>query len=290
MNADAERDVPADAWAATDAHFWAAEWAKARNRSSLYSRRNDPEAWVRYWDMVAPSYALRNRQLAAVHRDLVEKLALEGVVTRESIVLDVGSGPGTFALHFAEKAARVVALDPAAGMLRVLRQEAEQRGVSERIVTVLSSWEDFEPEERFDLVFSANSPAVRDYSTLSKMNLASRGYCCLVSSAKGSTLRLRDMLWEKVTGRGIRGGAFDPLYHCDGYYPELRFLRYASRLKERVDVLEEQYKAYFRIFGYDGPETEESIHQCIRSLSVDGWYEDVSEGHLAVIWWRASRC
>ena len=275
-----------------DPQFWAREWARARAQSSLYSGRDRPDRWLEFWNLVATSYARRNEQVAGHHRELVAWLAREGVITGASVVLDVGCGPGTYALPLAERVRQVVALDPAAEMLRVLAEEAARRGLGERIRAVCGRWEDLEASPDYDLVFVANSPAVWDYTTLCKMNQVSRGYCCLVTAARKTRMGLRDELWRRVTGREIRGGAFDPIYpfnilYHEGYYPGIKFIHYAHRHKERPEALFEQYKCYFSIFGYEGPEVERTIRDYLAAVCRDGYCEDEQEGHLAVIWWRA---
>lgn len=299
--------------------FWASEWQQARERSSLYrSQRNDASTrphgedsscpkdgegvagghrrkrWMQYWNHVADSYARRNEEGAAYHGELVSWLERESVIDRSSTVLDVGCGPGTYALHFARRVRQVIALDSAPAMLSLLERLATQTGLERRIQTLLCPWEDFESSVRYDLVFAANSPAVWNQATLLKMNELCSAYCCLVTSSRASRLGLRDQLWKRVTGEKIRGGAFDPIYpfnllYAMGYHPQVKFTHFIVRYRERLETLLDDYIRYFAIFGYEGPETEAAIRDYLISVSRDGYCEDVWDEHLALIWWKAQK-
>jgi SAM-dependent methyltransferase len=70
-----------------------------------------------------------------------------------STAIDVGSGPGRFALALAAEVGHVTAVDPSAVMLETLRREAEQRGL-ENVTTVHGRWEEASTAVA-DVVFSS---------------------------------------------------------------------------------------------------------------------------------------
>ncbi len=69
-------------------------------------------------------------------------------------VLDVGTGRGRFALHFAGRGAQVVAVDLNPDMLEIARHNADELGLAERLRICPGSAEDLEAlgEPAFDLV------------------------------------------------------------------------------------------------------------------------------------------
>jgi 2-polyprenyl-3-methyl-5-hydroxy-6-metoxy-1,4-benzoquinol methylase len=68
-------------------------------------------------------------------------------------VLDVGCGPGRYAMALARAgAARIVGVDVSAAMIELARQEAERSGVAERCAFSVSPFAEFRSEERFEVV------------------------------------------------------------------------------------------------------------------------------------------
>jgi cyclopropane fatty-acyl-phospholipid synthase-like methyltransferase len=58
------------------------------------------------------------------------KLTLDGLgLHRDMRVLDIGSGPGTLALPMAAHVREVTALDSSEGMLSLLREHADRKGI-----------------------------------------------------------------------------------------------------------------------------------------------------------------
>jgi magnesium protoporphyrin O-methyltransferase len=67
-------------------------------------------------------------------------------------VLDIGCGPGRYAVALAERGAEVLGVDLSPAMLALARERAEGRGVSERCRFVEADFDGFQPDGRFDVV------------------------------------------------------------------------------------------------------------------------------------------
>jgi ubiquinone/menaquinone biosynthesis C-methylase UbiE len=78
------------------------------------------------WDLVAAAYQKDMVSLFARFADVALDLA---EVRRESVVLDVATGPGTLAFQAAPRVARVVAIDFAPEMIAQLRERASREHV-----------------------------------------------------------------------------------------------------------------------------------------------------------------
>ncbi|MGA2905656.1 MAG: methyltransferase domain-containing protein, partial [Candidatus Korobacteraceae bacterium] len=68
-------------------------------------------------------------------------------------VLDVGCGPGHYAITVAQRgASRVVGIDFADGMLQLATEHARKVGVAERCKFMVADFYTYEPKEIFDYV------------------------------------------------------------------------------------------------------------------------------------------
>ena len=111
-----------------------------------------------FWDQRAPDFAAKAHSPETREANLrfLERFPWDP----EETVLDVGAGPGTFAIPLAERVRRVTACDASAGMLEQLRLQAQREGVDERITTVQGRWVSSPLPEPHDTVVCFNALGV----------------------------------------------------------------------------------------------------------------------------------
>lgn len=277
-----------------DSRFWSDAWKKTRSNSSLGKGYPNIGAWKDFWNLAADRYALRNRNSMNFHENLLLMLEKEGVFSSSSEVIDVGCGPGTFALPLAKKVKKVVGLDTADEMLQILLREAAVYGVEDRVEILCRDWSEIPEEKNYDLVFASKSPAVFDYDSLLKMNGVSRDYCCLITFTGKQNFSLRNALWEKVTGLPLQSAAFDFIFpfnilYCEGYLPNLKFLEHSDHYRESLEYWYDYYRCYFKIFGYEGRDTAQRIKNYLEGISHHGICEHTEKSTIAVIWWNVHK-
>lgn len=112
-----------------------------------------------YWNGRACSYAQKTQH--SRHRENADALLNQFEWKASERVLDVGCGPGSFALPLARRVKEVVAFDVSAEMLQHLDQQAKDEGV-ENIKTMQGSWLDADPSllVGFDTVLCFNAVGV----------------------------------------------------------------------------------------------------------------------------------
>ncbi|HTX43698.1 MAG TPA: class I SAM-dependent methyltransferase, partial [Methanocella sp.] len=160
--------------------YWEKAWENARARSPVAPGNTDGPGWLTYWDYVAGQSAGPGGGDDPSDAEVIDYLRREGVFRPGDRVLDVGCGTGTYALQFARAAGSVLGLDPSRFMLSKMAAAAGRlREGSVR--TVMSRWEDYEPRDRYDLVFAAFCPGVHDPETLWKMEACSTRSCCYIA-------------------------------------------------------------------------------------------------------------
>lgn len=121
-----------------------------------------------FWNSRAESFP-RYETGADTYEGRMLQLARDnGVDFRGKTVLDVGCGSGMYTIRLAQEAASVTAVDISDEMLRILMQDAAAQGLA-NIRPVLSDWEHFALEERFQIVFASMTPALSDDAAREKL-------------------------------------------------------------------------------------------------------------------------
>jgi SAM-dependent methyltransferase len=166
--------------------------------------RLDPDRDVasgRYWDSRARRYAARTAGTAERDPFLAE---VRRRVGRRTTVVDVGAGTGRFSLALAPRAAEVVAVDPSAGMLGILRREAGRRGLT-NLRCVEGRWEDVDVVADV-AICSYVLPVVPDpVPFLRKLDRSSRRHVLLYLGAFSADA-LFDPLWRHFHGKPRKPG------------------------------------------------------------------------------------
>ena len=277
--------------------FWRQAWEQTRKSSPQMRRRirGDKEA-IEFWNQMAPKYGQHHTDK---RQERIEKiiniLEKNGMLTPEADVLDVGCGPGTYALPFSGRCKSVTALDGAREMCRILKEKAAEDGLAN--VTVLQHmWEDVDLEKdgllnRFDLVFASMTPAVCDYDTFMKINLASRKFCCLISRAGGSANEARSDLWEllfheKDDNRGYHAFFQFNLLLSMGYYPSIDYFNSCWVNEETVEEAIEGLCRSFWLYTEITPEVKDTIAGYVRERSKNGVFRQETSSRLSIMTWR----
>ncbi|HEX2026778.1 MAG TPA: class I SAM-dependent methyltransferase [Nitriliruptorales bacterium] len=155
-----------------------------------------------FWDERARRYA--RRVAGTAERDPFLR-RVRPSVGRRTVVVDVGAGPGRFALALAPRAGQVVAVDPSERMLSLLRQEARRRG-ADNVRTVTGRWEEVGDVEGDVVICSYVLPIVADAAGfLAKLDAAARRRVLVQLSAVSIDL-LHDPMWRHFHGSRLPPG------------------------------------------------------------------------------------
>ncbi|HEV3402280.1 MAG TPA: class I SAM-dependent methyltransferase [Acidimicrobiales bacterium] len=186
--------------------------AATRWRSLVRARRKEIEQLsgapdrddTRYWERRAKRFAAR---LEGTAQGDPLTTRLRRVCRAGTTVLDVGSGPGRFALAIAPRVAEVVALDPSRAMLAILRREARKRGLA-NVRTVEGRWPEASAEvDPVDVAFSSYVlPIVEDAPRfLRALDAAARRHAFLYLGAFTADAVV-DPIWRHFHGTPRRPG------------------------------------------------------------------------------------
>lgn len=222
----------------TDAEYWEKAWQRER-RSSLFGIQQPERSGWEWWDQRADGFANRTGGESERQRQagIIQLLDQYHFLEPDIEVLDIGCGPGNYALQLARRVKKVVALDPSPRMLAILQQRAAEEGIT-NIETICLTWEEVDLEELgwkdcFGLVIAAMTPGINDGETLKKMVVASnRG--CYYNGFASCDEPLQNELWRHLFQREMPPFPADLFYifhllYAWGYCPSLELKRRYSR-------------------------------------------------------------
>lgn len=122
-------------------------------------------------------------------------------VTPATSILDVGSGPGRFALALAPLAGKVVAVDPSARMLEILKATAEREGIG-NLHCVHAAWEEAVVDPADIVVCAHVLPFVHDAASfLRRLHDHTKQRAFVYMNALGS--EVPDPFWRHFHGRSL---------------------------------------------------------------------------------------
>jgi SAM-dependent methyltransferase len=249
-----------------------------------------------FWNRRASSYdAHGNQTESREHRRLlVESLADKAGIGPDSQVLDIGCGPGKMALVFAEKAARVEALDIAPKMIALAEENAaEEKRPNVHFQALDWSEADLSAlgwEKKFQLVLASKTPAVNDRAALEKMTAASNGYCCLITQVdvrNSVAEQLKPLIdWDERRARLCRSFycAFNLLWLL-GYYPEVEYFERTWIGESSLEDAELMHCRYFDSIKPLTASQKKALARKLESLSQDGLIKEVGAAKAAVMFW-----
>jgi len=179
-----------------------------------------------FWDSRARRFAAHMSVEAAATDPFLRRV--RRTVGRRSTVIDVGAGPGRFALTLAPHVAEVIAVDASPAMLRLLRRQARSRGIA-NVRCVEGRWEEVDVPPA-DVAFASYVlPLVEDAPRfLVKLTAAARRRAFLYLAALPGDA-LFDPLWRHFHGAPRTPGPT--------YLDAVAVLR-ELRLEPQVEVVE----------------------------------------------------
>lgn len=269
---------------------WENIWEKNYERytETMRSGSNDRE----YWSKRAADFSNARSSNDFEYGRMVLGALWSRMLTPQSVVLDVGAGPGTFIIPFSRKVRRIDAIEPAPGMVDKIRENANRAGITNFCI-LNSTWQDVDLESisgRYDLVISSLVLWIfRDvWHQLLRMEEASRGYCCIVANVANSNKHV-EILWKRVTG-------CDDKWPSISEYPLIFSILHSKGRKPNVSIIEYTYERSVEdkvmhiksLFERRIPVTQEmenTIREYFIELSENGKVKE--PGMSAVICWRA---
>lgn len=239
--------------------------------------------------------ARRFWEMSRNNGDRIEKTIREMALTPDSRVLDIGAGPGSLAIPLAERVAHVTAVEPAEGMMSVLKENLETYGI-ENINCVYKDWEAVGAEMDlygpYDVVFASYSLGMKDIrASIRKMVEVSSGYIYLYWFAGETSWDMHSRkLWPSLHGYDYQQGPkVDVLYNVlydMGIYPNMEVFPFEHvQSFASLDEAVENFKPHYAVTS---EEQEEVLRNYLENVLEEesgvfvhrGWSTRVK------LWWK----
>ena len=262
-----------------DFSFWNEMW-----KQSYYDREKGIRAnpLLEYWDKRANDFSLMRK---SNDYDFGRKVyaALSSILTPDSSMLDIGAGPGSFTIPFAQHIKSVTAIEPSKGMVTVLKENAKELNVEniniiEELVQDLP--QDGSPDFQFDLVAISlvlwMFPDV--WPRILQMEQYSKGYCAIVASipdwknpreASKSDVQEFQILYNMLFSQGRSPDVSIIDYRCE------------RTVEDEIECRKIIYEQYY---GDLTTAAEEQIKKEIIAKSKDN--KCLISSRSAIIWWN----
>ena len=286
-----------------DPEPWKRLWLEAKERSPVNRReRRGKQAEIERWNLRASSYAEHSESEESRDRrnQIMTWLENEGALQPKFRVLDIGVGPGNFAVSLSRVVAEVVALEPAGEMVSILQRRIEYEGI-ENVRVIRKIWEEVDliaegRQGAFDLVFASMSPGVSNPQMLEKMITASRAFCYLSGWSGdrwGKWGRAQSELWPLIFQEELGDYPSDILYpfgvlYASGYRPQLRFFQPRVHLEmsaeEAIKGLVDHFNRYVEI----DPAIRKTITAYVQRNSRGGSFNQESTTCHGFMLWRVT--
>lgn len=265
-------------------------WEETGQHGSPEERVARAKTWLPYYAYAAAP--LKNMPFSLLKEDdgFPAWLMRQGLVRQSDHVLDIGAGMGGDSLAFAAHCRHVTALELSGDCLEVLGNRAAQCAL-ENITAVQGAWEEFRPEERFDVSYSSMCPAICNARELERMEEMTDRLCCLVAVMRGSYDRHRKAMMGELNIRPKGGMTTELIHYFNTLYLMGRQPNILTRTVHReydipAEKVLEQYPIYFRIFGVPESASLPYLQGYLSRHAQNGLLREESHIHFALLWWE----
>ncbi len=262
------------------------EWGAERNRHPFYVEGFTEDRIQNCWEESSSNYT--GVEYSDIREEIIHDMRASGILTEVSDIIDLGCGPGLYDFPFAEMVRRVHCVDGSPGMIARIDDECKKACIG-NISTEVALWEDFDTDERFDVVFVSLCPALNNPESIMRMERYSKRYCAYVSSANpGPAMSLE--VWRRL-GKHCSFRGYDTHYPYEylrmmGRDPELKFYRSVTTYKRTLDDAIEMQRRYLGKYREITQELDDIIIDVVSSHSVDGHVTESKMMTLGLLTWE----
>jgi SAM-dependent methyltransferase len=164
----------------------------------------------------------------------------QGVQFENSSILDIGAASGVFSVPFAERGARVTAVETSPPLIELL-EENISNFAEDQVKIIPEKFEDIDVQAKgwnqaFDLVFVSMSPVIHNWESVEKVLQCARKFCYISMPVNPAEHSLVNEIWPLITGQPFHTKLMEM-----GYLLHLLYLKgyaYESLITREVKTTE----------------------------------------------------
>jgi SAM-dependent methyltransferase len=268
----------------TSPDFWIDEWDRFQKDQKI----GHPFRRSGFWNQKAKNYASEKSAASDRMQRVLAHLKRENILKPGMDILDIGSGPGTFAIPFIEHYCRVTCIDVSSEMLDQIDDQPEN------LTKIVTSWRDLDLaaehyENRFDLVFAHMTPAINCSNELFKMMYASKRWCFLAGWAGDRENQPMDDLHYQLVGHKRQSRHFHfalNLLYTLKIYPSLWFQDHEwTKTEPLADAIEYYTDFFSHVIPLSKQKLHDNISWLLQKRAQDGMITKTHKGTLGSMLW-----
>lgn len=262
------------------------EWEIERNKHPFVVEGLTEEQICKCWDDSALSYS--GDEYAGIRSEIEKNLLEQNILNANHSLLDIGCGPGLYDLPFSCHLKSLMCLDSSRAMIKQLKESCINRNII-NIQFQITRWEEFDTDQKYDVVFSSLCPALNNPESIMRMEKYSREYCIYISSANhGPSMALE--IWKRL-GKDCSFRGYDTKYpytHLKslGRDASLRYYKNEIEYKQDVSTAIEMQEKFISKYRKLTPEIQKIIKSVVNEHESDGIVTENKTITLGMVIWR----
>jgi SAM-dependent methyltransferase len=265
------------------------EWEQTYRYGTPEDRKQRAAKWEPYYSYAYKKYQVTDSGIVFPKEGAIADLSRAGVLEKDSSMLDIGCGTGGHTLAASQCCSHVDAIDCNEAAIEILRQRIAVNHI-DNVRADCISWEDYNPDTKYDTVFSSMCPAICNIDELMRMESISSKYCVLVTVMKGSYDKYRKMLLQELDiqpeGMITEGSVYLDVLGQLGREAQVFNYEEHYEYQTSLDELIGQYVSYLEIFGLSRSEAESQLRRFFERNQKNGVLYDETHMKTAMLVWR----
>lgn len=263
-------------------------------REQWQGNRKNKLSTIALWDSVADDY-LKKAEPSWSDNFALSKVKEYDMISKDSIVLDVGCGVGRYSFPLARKSDNVIGIDISSKMIDNAIIKAKEREVN-NIEFEVVDWHQLDLEQKgwknkFDLVFCHMSPAIQSLGTFEKLIDATKGWCVYCKPTR-RTDSISDIIREKCGVAKKKSNfdeefiyAFETLW-IKGYFPKVDYQERIWDNKRNIIEAQDYYLNRIKESNEITSDQEDLIKEYIQSIAYNGIVKEHIVTTVAMLYWH----
>ncbi|MDD3267696.1 MAG: class I SAM-dependent methyltransferase [Syntrophomonadaceae bacterium] len=275
--------------------YWDREWADFCESNADYVGERSSQG--EYWNGRADGFArstIHSASSSSRTNVVFNFLRSFNILQPGMRILDIGSGPGSFAIPMAALGYHVVAIDPSVKMLDILQANIPGN-LPGSIATVEGLWEEIDIQEQgwqdgFDLVFASMCPGIHDKTALEKMLRCSKQWCYMSSFSGSRKFPVHDEILGRLFNRQYSNHFNDIIFPFNilyslGLQPSITFWNTSNQHSQSTESFKREILYIANNIASISPAMEAVIDGIIAKHSFDGSVQQQISSVVGMIAW-----